>query len=226
MTEPTYWDKGAAKYAKKPIADMPAYLEKLTYVQSAVCKTDNVLEIGCGTGGTAIQIAPFVAQMTATDGSAEMIRIAHSKREEIDKSQVVFVQADAAAPVAGAPFDVVCAFSVLHLVGNINEVLNTVAQQLKPNGLFISKTACLKHRSLAMRGIVRLMTALRIAPRVTFLSEKDLVKHLRQHGFEVETIKYFGAGRMSPCISARKVGHEPPQTTRACAQINFERNIP
>lgn len=89
MTEQTYWDKGAAKYAKKPIADMPANLENLACVQSVVCKTDNVLEVGCGTGGTAMQIAPFVAQMTATDVSAEMIRIAQSKRSELKKSLFV-----------------------------------------------------------------------------------------------------------------------------------------
>ena len=67
MTAQAFWDRHAPKYAKKPIADVTAYEEKLRCVTSLLKPTDRVLEIGCGTGGTARKIAPVVAHVTATD---------------------------------------------------------------------------------------------------------------------------------------------------------------
>ncbi len=76
MTAEAFWDRHAPKYANKPIADVSAYKEKLDCVTALLQPTDRVLEIGCGTGATANKIAPVVAHVTATDLSAEMIRIA------------------------------------------------------------------------------------------------------------------------------------------------------
>lgn len=55
-----YWDRHAVTYAQKPIADLPAYEEKLHRVRSVLRATDRVLEIGCGTGGTARKLKPDI----------------------------------------------------------------------------------------------------------------------------------------------------------------------
>ena len=74
MSATYFWDRHAAKYAEKPIADPTAYEEKLARVRSLLRATDHVLEIGCGTGSTALRLAPGVAKITATDVSSGMIR--------------------------------------------------------------------------------------------------------------------------------------------------------
>ena len=85
----------------------------LADVASRVKGTDTVLEIGCGIGGTAIRLAPGVAQWTATDFSAEMVKIAKAKPSG---ENVRFVVSDASNAFGGGSFDAICAFKVLHLV--------------------------------------------------------------------------------------------------------------
>ena len=74
-----FWDKIAPKYAKKPVADPAAYEAKLDRVRALLRAEDRVLEIGCGTGSTALTLAPNVAEITATDISGGMIAIAEDK---------------------------------------------------------------------------------------------------------------------------------------------------
>lgn len=74
-----FWNRFADRYAARPIKDTAAYEALLADVAGRLHPTDRVLEIGCGTGGTAIRLAPVVAQFIATDFSAEMVRIANAK---------------------------------------------------------------------------------------------------------------------------------------------------
>jgi len=200
----SFWDRIAQKYARKPIDDPAAYEEKLSRVRALLRATDRVLEIGCGTGSTALRLAPDVAHVTATDVSRGMIDIAQSKLGPDAPANVTFQQVDAADLVEGHPFDAICAFSLLHLIEDVPNVLDRGREQLKPGGLFISKTECLKNRSVLMRALVPALTAMGIAPRVTFLSAGDLHRLLRAAGFEIEQTAYLGAKRTNPFIVARR----------------------
>jgi len=74
-----FWNRVAARYAARPLKDVAAYEALLGDVAGRLQPTDTVLEIGCGTGGTAIRLAPRVAHWLATDFSSEMVRIAQAK---------------------------------------------------------------------------------------------------------------------------------------------------
>lgn len=204
MTAQAFWDRHAPKYARKPIADVSAYEEKLRCVMAILRPTDRVLEIGCGTGGTARKIAPIVAHVTATDLSAEMIRIARSRSGGHAAGTPEFLQAEASQDISGQPFEVICAFSILHLVDDIPTVLDAVFRQVKPGGHFLSKTVCLKDAPRWMRTMVRVLTAMRIAPNVIILGRAELTRHLIRAGFEIDQTRYFGKNRLSPFIVARK----------------------
>lgn len=204
MTPHAFWDRHAPKYAKKPIADVAAYEEKLRCVTAILRPTDRILEVGCGTGGTARKIAPVVAHVTATDLSAEMIRIARSRSGGDTAGTPEFLQAEAAQDISGQPFDVVCAFSVLHLVDDLPKVQDAAFRQTKAGGHFISKTVCLKDAPRWMRTMVRVLMAVRIAPNVNILSRGELTRRLIRASFEVDQTRYFGQNRLSPFIVARK----------------------
>ena len=205
MTTEVFWDQHAPSYAAKPIADPQAYEAMLIRVRSFLQASDHVLEIGCGTGGTALQLAPGVAHITATDIAGEMIRIAREKLAASAATNVAFAKADAADEIQGAPFDAILAFSLLHLVDDIPAVLSQTRAQLKPGGLLISKTVCLKDRSVIIRGMVRTLTRFGFAPRVTPLSRQNLVDHLENAGFALLYDGYFDEHHMNPFLVAKRL---------------------
>src|SRR5690606_29493786 len=74
-----FWDRKARGYARQPIADESAYEATLDRVKAHLTPRDRVLEVGCGTGSTALKLAPFAGELLATDGSREMTAIANEK---------------------------------------------------------------------------------------------------------------------------------------------------
>ena len=78
-----FWDRVAERYAARPIKDVASYEAMLADVASRLTASDRVIEIGCGTGGAAIRLAPGVSQWKATDSSPEMVRIARANRRRI-----------------------------------------------------------------------------------------------------------------------------------------------
>lgn len=76
-----FWDRIAPKYATDPIADMAGYRHTLQRVQAMLRPEHHVLELGCGTGITALRLAPLTRRYVATDVSSQMIAIAHASVE-------------------------------------------------------------------------------------------------------------------------------------------------
>lgn len=201
-----FWDRHAPKYIAKPIADQPSYEAKLNHVRSLLRPTDKVLEIGCGSGNTALQLAPNCAQFTASDISSRMIELARDKEKKTEIKNVRFVHANAKQAVTDTSFDKILAFSLLHLVADLQFTLSAIHAQLKPGGVFISKTVCIAERNFAIRSLVRLMKAAPFTPNVNLLSQSVLRSQIEKAGFEIVEVKYFGEQRMDPYIVAHRHG--------------------
>ena len=74
-----FWDRIARKYATDPIADIAGYERTLERTRHYLRSTRSSFEFGCGTGTTALKLAPSVGRIIATDISDEMIAIAREK---------------------------------------------------------------------------------------------------------------------------------------------------
>ena len=87
--EARFWDRAARKYAAAPISDTAGYERTLTCTREYLKPGDHALEFGCGTGTTALKLAPSVARYVATDISPEMIAIAREKagKEGVDNAE-------------------------------------------------------------------------------------------------------------------------------------------
>ena len=184
-----FWDRTARKYAQDPIADLAGYERTLEATAQRLQPDHRVLELGCGTGSTALRLAPGVSHYLATDISGEMIAIAREKAEAAGLKTLSFeVASPEAAPWPDAHYDIVLAFNLLHLLADRRAALRSVHRVLKPGGLFISKTPCLKEMSPWLRAalvVLPLMQALGKAPQVTALNAADLEADLTAAGFEI-----------------------------------------
>ena len=161
-----FWNKIAARYVARPLKNVPAYEAMLADVAARLKGTDHVLEVGCGTGGTAIRLAPGVARWTTTDFSTEMVAIAKAKPAG---GNVMFVVSDAANAFDGGPFDAICAFNVLHLVDDLPGMLARIHAHLKPGGLLISKTWCFADMRLSLRLLFPVLRVFGLFPAASAL---------------------------------------------------------
>jgi len=212
VTDTQFWDRIAAKYARDPIADMAGYERTLERARHYLGEKDTAFEFGCGTGTTALRLAPSVGRIVATDISGEMIAIAREKAEAEGCANATFeVATPEAAPWPDGSFDVAFAFNVLHLVPDRAAALGGVHRLLRPGGLFISKTPCLSEMNPLMRIVlplaVPLMQLIGKAPgHVAFQSADELEREIAAAGFEiVERARHATRGRdIRPFVVARK----------------------
>ena len=139
-----FWDRIARRYAAKPITDERAYARKLATTRTFLHPDFEVLEIGCGTGMTAVAHAPWVHHIRAVDISARMIEIARERAHGagIDNIDFECASFDDVA-VRPASLDAVLALSVLHLLPAWQDAIERIGQMLKPGGVFVSSTPCL-----------------------------------------------------------------------------------
>ena len=189
-----FWDRMAVKYAADPIADRAGYEATLRRVQGLLSADQNVLEIGCGTGTTALRLAPFTRRLMATDVSAGMIAIAREKLAAEPVPQLSFDVADADAAVAGqGEFDVVLAFNLLHLVTDLDRALELAMRALRPGGLLISKTACLSEMNPLIPYLaLPLMRAIGKAPHVLCFDADALRSAIARQGMDIVSVERHG----------------------------------
>jgi ubiquinone/menaquinone biosynthesis C-methylase UbiE len=206
-----FWDRAACKYAADPIADVAGYERTLERTRHYLKRSDTVFEFGCGTGTTALRLAPSVGRIVATDISGEMIAIAREKAKAEGCSNVSFEVGtpDAASNAAAWPdetFDAALGFNVLHLVAAREAALQGIHRLLKPEGVFISKTPCLKEMNPFVRIAVPIMQLFGKAPYVSSLDAKELEREITAAGFEViECERHASRGKDTrPFLVARK----------------------
>jgi 2-polyprenyl-3-methyl-5-hydroxy-6-metoxy-1,4-benzoquinol methylase len=188
MADPAkFWNGIAEKYARMPVRDEAAYRRKLDETQRRFRPDMQLLEVGCGTGSTAIEHAPHVARIHATDLSPRMIEIAERKAHEAGIENVDFEAASLADVAAReARYDAVLALSVLHLVDDLDDALASIHDLLAPDGLFVSNTICLADGMNWLRPLLAVGRWIGKLPAVRFLDRDDLVRRVRGAGFELE----------------------------------------
>ena len=198
-----FWNRIAARYAARPLKNVPAYEAMLADVASRLKGSDTVLEVGCGTGGAEIRLAPGVAQWTATDFSTEMVQIAKAKPSG---GNVRFVVSDVSNAFDGGPFDAICAFNVLHLVDDLPEMLIRIHAHLKPGGQLICKTWCFADVNWALRALFPVLRVFGLFPVAASLGATQLRQSIRDTGFEIVDVHLFGDYTQNPYIVACKHG--------------------
>jgi SAM-dependent methyltransferase len=127
-------------YADKP------YAEEARFVHERIQEfgghpTREVLELACGTGRHALELEKFDYQITATDGSPDMLQVA-SRRAAKNGSKIVFVASDMRdLHLLSKEFDAaICLFDSIGYLKTddaVRDVLAKIWNHLRSDGLFI-----------------------------------------------------------------------------------------
>ena len=98
-------------------------------------KCENALEIGCGTGALARDLAKICKRVVALDLSSEMIRIARARSSQFENLE--FQLADAMTwELPQSHFDFVCSIATLHHVQQL-PLLVKMRDALRPGGVLV-----------------------------------------------------------------------------------------
>jgi ubiquinone/menaquinone biosynthesis C-methylase UbiE len=199
-----FWDKVAERYSKKPVADEAAYQKKLRLTREYFRPDMQVLEIGCGTGSTAIVHAPFVKHIRATDISPKMIEIAKGKAAAEKIENITFeISSIDDLNVGDQSLDAVLALSVLHLLEDRDKAIANVHAMLKKGGVFVTSTVCLGDTMKFFKVLAPIGKFLGLMPLLRVFTVQELVTSLTEAGFSIDYEWQHGKGRVA-FIVARK----------------------
>ena len=200
-----FWNLIASKYAASPIPDRPAYETKIQKIKTFLTPENVVLDIGCGTGTQCGDIANNVKQVTGIDISRKLLAIAEQRRAERKLDNVAFLQTSLFDErFQPGSFDVVMAFYVLHFFEDIDAVFQRIHDLLKPNGLFISETACLGEKSKILGNLLSLAGHLGFLPKINLLTTSQLQQAMEQAGFILVDKVQFSTSNAEYTLFARK----------------------
>ncbi|MDO7643272.1 class I SAM-dependent methyltransferase [Reinekea sp.] len=142
-----FWDKASKNYDKTEERFNYIHEKSRENTKRFLKDSDTVLDYGCGTGTASCQFSSLVKDIHAIDISSEMIAISQAKAAHGKIENVNFEQADIFdGKYSKESYDVILAFNMLHTVPNPQNVVLQINELLKPEGLFISVTPCLRQK--------------------------------------------------------------------------------
>ena len=140
-----FWDKQAKRYDYSERQFAPVFKEVVSRTKSYLTIDDKVLDFGCATGTKTLELADSVKHIQGLDISTEMINEANKKLNDSSFENINFAQGDIFDnDYEKASFDKIISYGVIHLLNDSDTVIRRIHELLKPDGLFISSTACLK----------------------------------------------------------------------------------
>lgn len=204
VSSASFWDGMSEKYAAQPVKNEEGYSDTLQIIRRHLPPSARVLEVGGGTGSTALRLANSVETFVCTDVSPAMMAIAKRKADAADVRNITFATAEIGkTPGTDDEYDAVLALNLLHLVPDPLAALHILCSKLKKGGLLVSKTHALAGKPL-LRIVVPIMRFLGQAPALTYFSRDELSKMHEETGFEIVESKDYENGERR-LIVARKL---------------------
>lgn len=147
-----------------------------------------VLDIGCGDGTFAVELARRGAIVTGIDASPAMIDAARARAAQHNVDVTFQVAQAERLPFAAGQFDVVTAITILCFVDDAGPVFSEIARVLKPGGrLVIGELGRWSTWAAARR--VRAWLGSRLWRLGRFRTAKELCGLAEQAGLSVETVR-------------------------------------
>lgn len=206
-----FWDRMAQRYSRKPVVDEAAYQRKLEVTREHFRPDMEVLELGCGTGSTAIAHSPHVKHIHAVDSSSKMIDIARRKAEAQNITNITFECSTIEdVTAADGTLDAVLALSVLHLLEDREAVIRKAHRMLKPHGIFVTSTPCIADTMRWFGPIAAIGRCLGLIPLIRVFTAKELEESLRAAGFSLSFRWQPGKGKALFIVGTKRADAQQP----------------
>ena len=205
-----FWDKASKNYDKTEERFEYIHSKSRENTKKYLNGSNIVLDYGCGTGTTSCEIANRVKEIHAIDISSKMIEIAKRKAVASKVENINFVQTDIFDKrYKKESFDVILAFNMLHTVIDPQVVMRRIYELLKPEGLFISVTPCLREKMAFLVNIqiqlVRILCKIGVIPiPIRRLKSSELDDLLVNGDFQTIDTEKLYKGASSYFVVAKK----------------------
>ena len=205
-----FWDRASKNYDKTEERFEYIHSKSRENTKKYLNGSNIVLDYGCGTGTTSCEIANRVKEIHAIDISSKMIEIAKRKAVASKVENINFVQTDIFDKrYKKESFDVILAFNMLHTVIDPQVVMRRIYELLKPEGLFISVTPCLREKMAFLVNIqiqlVRILCKIGVIPiPIRRLKSSELDDLVVNGGFQTIDTEKLYKGASSYFVVAKK----------------------
>ncbi len=187
MTE-KFWNRLSKNYDKN--AKDKSFVLITNKTKKHLTPNHVILDFACATGLYSFEFAPFVKNIQAFDTSSGMIQVAKNKLGKLPIRNIVFFNATIFDErFEEGSYDAILAFNILLYFKDIKKVLDRVHKLLKPNGLIITSTACLKEKRTFMgvfsSCVIYFLKKLKILPYIKFITIAELKNHFTNDKFKI-----------------------------------------
>jgi ubiquinone/menaquinone biosynthesis C-methylase UbiE len=168
--------------------DEPVNIKIIQKSNNLLHPDHTVLDLGCGSGTAAIEIATKVNNVIAIDISSKMIELAKAKSEKHNTRNIDFVQTsvfDDKFKVGS--FDAILSFYLLHLIQDPILLLQRFNSLLKPGGLFISATPCISGTYFS--GLLSPLSKIGLIPLVSSFKLSELINLITDASFNIVEVE-------------------------------------
>ncbi len=199
-----FWDRMAKYFDREERKDEPTNIKIIEKTRNWLKISDNVLDYGCGTGTAAIEIASSVNNVTGIDISSKMIEAAKRKTVERKVKNIDFTQTTIFdEKLKKGSFDVILCFHLLHLVEDTPKVMQRINELLKPGGLIISATPCIRGTFLGV--LLWPVSKIGLIPPITLFKISELEDSIANGNFEIiETECLHQSGQLYFIVAKKK----------------------
>lgn len=201
----SFWDKMAKSYdasTEKHFND--ANSRVINYTKGYCRESDDLLDLGCGTGMIIIDLADYVNKITAVDSSSEMIKAAKQKTINKGIANINFeIDNITEFGFIKEKYDIITAFNLLLYLTEPEVVLKKIYDSLPSGGYFISVTDCMGEKTI-LKGIMKFVSALGFIPKMNYFTRITLESIIKSAGFQIVFSENVHEGIPNHYIVARK----------------------
>ena len=178
-----FFDKVSSKSKSEP--NQTAF--KIIESSKEFLKKDSyILDFGCGSGAITKKLSKTVKSIDAIDISSGMLEFAKKQSEKSSIANINYIHDSIFDECfKNKKYDVILAFNVLHYIEDMPSLIERINTLLKPDGVFISSTACLKEKRSLIGYLVLLLTKIGMMPKIFFYRKKELEALITKGNFDI-----------------------------------------